>query len=398
MGIFDGLRKKEERKQLTETYFRMINAYSPVFTSYNGGVYEMELTRAAIHAFAKNISKASPVLKGEKYKGLQRVLQTRPNNLMTTSQFLYKLATIYKAENNAFVIPLYEDRTAGRIKGFFPVRGSDTKIKKVGSKLVLEFKMYPSSDAYGETHYIPYEEVGHLRNHYYRNDFYGENNDALRPTMELISTQRQGIIESVKQSANIRFMAKLSNTLKPDDLKAEQKRLRDINLSPDNNGGVFLYDNKYDDVKQVTSSPYNVDPKQSELIQNNVFNYFGTNVGVLQGTCSEQEWESYYESELEPFLIELSQVMTNMVYTEKEIETGSHIFWEASRMQYMSSKTKMELWQNGFDRGLFNHNDGLSMFHMPLKENGDKYYIRLEYAEVNSLPKNEVGKEDEDDQ
>jgi HK97 family phage portal protein len=393
MGFLDNLRKKEERKSAVDTYFKMIHAYSPVFSSYSGGVYEMELTRAAIHAFAKNISKASPVIKGEKYEGLQNILQTRPNDLMSTSQFLYKLATIYKAENNAFVIPLYEDRAGGRITGFYPVRGADVEIVKVGTKLMLKYKVYSKNNNTAETFAIPYEEVGHLRNHYYRNELYGENHNALLPTLELISTQRQGIIESVKSSANIRFMAKLMRTLKPEDLKAEQKRLKEINLSSDNNGGVFLYDASYDDVKQVVSSPYNVDPKQTEMIQNNIFNYFGTNEKVLQGSCSEQEWESYYESELEPFLIELSQVMTNMIFNQAEVKTGSHLFWEASRLQYMSSKTKMELWQNGFDRGLFNHNDGRSMFNMPTKDDGDKYYIRLEYAEVGKLPK----KEEEDD-
>ena len=28
-----------------DSYFKMLNGYSPTFTSYNGGVYEMDLTR-----------------------------------------------------------------------------------------------------------------------------------------------------------------------------------------------------------------------------------------------------------------------------------------------------------------------------------------------------------------
>ena len=30
-----------------DSYFKMLNGYSPTFTSYNGGVYEMDLTRSA---------------------------------------------------------------------------------------------------------------------------------------------------------------------------------------------------------------------------------------------------------------------------------------------------------------------------------------------------------------
>ena len=39
----------------------------------------------------------------------------------------------------------------------------------------------------------------------------GESNAALRPTMQLIHPQNQGIINGVKNSASIRFLAKVAN-------------------------------------------------------------------------------------------------------------------------------------------------------------------------------------------
>ena len=35
-----------------DSYFKMLNGYSPTFTSYNGGVYEMDLTRTAVNRVA----------------------------------------------------------------------------------------------------------------------------------------------------------------------------------------------------------------------------------------------------------------------------------------------------------------------------------------------------------
>ncbi len=35
-----------------DSYFKMLNGYSPTFTSYSGGVYEMDLTRTAVNSFA----------------------------------------------------------------------------------------------------------------------------------------------------------------------------------------------------------------------------------------------------------------------------------------------------------------------------------------------------------
>ena len=51
MGLFDYIFKKKNEAILGE-YFKMLNTYSPVFTTYDGGVYEMDLTRTAINSFA----------------------------------------------------------------------------------------------------------------------------------------------------------------------------------------------------------------------------------------------------------------------------------------------------------------------------------------------------------
>ena len=397
MGVFDRFFKPREVEDrgVVDTYFKMITSYSPVFTDYKGGVYEMALTRASIDTFAKHVSKANAVIKGDVYQSLQNVLNYRPNEIMVTTQFLSKLAIIYKSENNAFIIPQYEDRTAARIIGFYPVRASDTKIHTVNGELMLTYTIH---DTTPKKYSIPYNEVGHLRKSFYRKELYGESNAPITATMDLLTTQDQAIKNSVKQSATIRFMAKLASILRPEDVKIEQERLRNINLSTDNNGGIFVYDNKYAEIKQVESKPFTVDAEQMKLINESVYNYFGTNQRILQNTASESEWEAYYEGELEPFLIELSQVMTNMIFNISEINKGSMLIWESSRLQYASSATKLSLITQLFDRGFITHNDGRRIFNMPEREDGDKFYIRREYAEVNKLEEVElIEQEVEDD-
>ena len=56
----------------------------------------------------------------------------------------------------------------------------------------------------------------------YANDFFGETNEALRHTIDLMHIQDQGIEEGVKSAAAIRFIANLSNFAKPEDLAKEQ--------------------------------------------------------------------------------------------------------------------------------------------------------------------------------
>lgn len=385
MGILNRLFNRVEEQRSGEAvreFFKVVTAYSPSFSSFTGSVYEMDLTRSAIHRNAVHTSKANPKILGDKYKKLEAVLQNRPNDIMTTSQFLEKARSIYEAENNLFIIPLYEDRTAARIAGFYPVRGADAQIVTVGTTLMLKYKVYPNDNAVGVEYAIPYAEVGHLRNHFYRKEFYGESNNALAPTLNLLNTQQQAILNAVTQSATIRFLAKLANMLKPEDLKAEQQRMRDINLSQDNNGGVFMYDAKYASVQPVYSKPYTVDSEQAKMIQNNVYSYFGVNENILQNKQSTQEWEAYYEGVIEPFLIQLGQVMTNMIFTLKEVESGSMVVWESSKFQYMTFEQKNTLASSGIDRGFLTINEvRTKLYNLPRIEGGDDFIRRLDYAQ-----------------
>ena len=84
----------------------------------------------------------------------------------------------------------------------------------------------------------------------YKDDLFGEDNSTLAPTMQLIHTQNEGIINAVKNSANIRFLAKVANMLKPADIKKERERFTEDNLSADNDSGMIIYDNKFSDLKQ----------------------------------------------------------------------------------------------------------------------------------------------------
>lgn len=392
MGIIREL--KDFRNSLTELrkigmlneQFKSFTVYAPSFSSFSGGLYEMDLTRAAIHSIANNASKAHPIILGEtKYRRFEKVLQNSPNGLMTSQQFLYRLFTILKAENTCFIIPLYEARDYGKITGLWPVRSKDSKIVRVDGKDFLRYKIRAGTAAEREE-VIELERVGIMRNHYYSDDYYGDSNSAMNPTMELINVQNQGIIEGVKQSATIRFMMKLATVITDSKkLKEERDRIRDMNLSYENNGGLFLYDNKYSDAKQVESKPFIVDADQSSHIRTNVYNYFGVNEKILQNSYNEDEWNAFYEGQIEPLLIQLSQVVTKMLFTENDIENGYAVLFESSRLQYASNSTKLSVVTQLFDRGFITHNQGLAVFNLAPVPNGDTYFIRREYVEVDKL-------------
>jgi hypothetical protein len=379
VGLFENIFKKQTAEQKIQSYFKTLSAYTPIFTTYEGGVYEMEITRAAIHSFATQCSKLKPEIRGKAYKELEKKLQFKPNGFMDTTKFLYRLATILSVNNTAFIVPILDD-TGRYITGYYPILPSLCEVVEYEGEPWLRYTFTT-----GQKAAVEFSKVGIMTQFQYKNDFFGENNAALYPTMQLVNVQNQGIIEGVKQSANIRFMAKLANMLKSSDIEAERKRFTQENLSYENNSGVLMFDTKYADVKQIISKPFIIDSEQMKAIQTNVFNYFGTNEKILQNNFSEDEWNAYYEGKIEPFAIQLSLVMTNMTFTPKEISFGNQLLFTANRLQYASNGSKLDIVTQLFDRGFLTHNQGREVFNMLPIEDGDKYYIRKEYAEVSNL-------------
>ena len=224
-----------------------------------------------------------------------------------------------------------------------------------------------------------------MKNHYYKDDIFGESNKAFKPVIDLLHTQNEGIINGVKQSANIRFLAKLTNVFKSTDIEKERQRFTEDNLNAKNNGGVMIFDNKYEDVKVVDSKPFVVNAEQQREIEENVFSYFGTNKKIIQNNYTEDEWNAFYEGQIEPYAIQLSQILTNMFYSKHELSFGNEIILEANRLQYASNVTKLSIVTQMFDRGFLTHNQGLEIFNMAPVESGDKYFIRREYVEIDKI-------------
>ena len=378
MGLFERIFGPRNDVVKIENYFQSLTAYQPVWRTTGGGVYEALETRAAIHAIATHTSKLKPHVKGSAGKRYERMLQVKPNPWQTTSQFLYRLRTIYEVENTAFIVPLPSEYDDGTVVGLYPVCPSGCEIKEgVSGKMLLKFT-FPN----GKTGYMDYDRCGILTKMQYRDDFFGADNSVLNPTMRVIDMQNQAMEESMKQGATIRFMAKVSNSLRPESLKAMREQFVKDNLGPDNNSGVMVFDNKYSDVKQIASKPYVVDADQMKLIDENVDRYFGVNGKILKNDWDESEWAAFYEGNIEPFALQASLVIGCMIFSDRQLAAGNGVEFSANRLQFASINNKLNSITQLFDRGMMNRNEGREILQMPgLGPEGEKFFIRGEYVD-----------------
>ena len=377
MGVFEKLFQRPKVAKQVNGYFQMLDGYAPVFTTWDGGVYEMELTRACIHTFASHCSKLLPNVDGADARGVKAMLEGRPNEFMTGAQFVYKVATIYETQNTCFIVPVLDK--FGRITGYYPVNPAQTELVDIGGEAYLRYTFGNGKKASFEL-----ARCGVLSKYLYKNDIRGETNAALLPTLQLLDMQNQGIAEGIKNSASFRFMATVANFTKGKDLANERKNWVAENLGSDS-GGLALFPNTYTNVQQIQSAAKVVDADQMEIIQTRVLNYFGCNEDVLQNKTVGDAWSAYYEGKIEPFALQLSQAMTCMTFSHLEQKRGNAIVWSSNRLQYMTNADKLQVSSQMFDRGILSTNDVMDIWNLPRVPDGDKRYIRKEYTEISQL-------------
>lgn len=379
MGLFDKLFPKETKPQEESWHrhsdtFRLLTAYEPIFHDYYGSIYESELVRSAIESKARHISKLKVELQGSAQPSLKAKIKHQPNEWMTWPQFLARCSTILDCTNNLFILPV-QNKYFETI-GFFPVLPEKVKLVEYKDKLWVRYTFRNN-----KTGAVEFDRCAYLNKHQYKSDFFGANNHALNRTMDMISIQDQAVKEAVKNSATYRFIASVSNFTSPEDLKDERERFTRENLSGEN-GGLLLFPNTYTNVKQIEATPYTIDPKNSEIVKNNIYNYFGTNENIMQGKATSDELDAFFNSAVEPFAIALSEAMSHAIYTELERSYGNHVYVNANRLQYMSQTAKVQVARDLGDRGILTINEIRELFNYAPLPNGDVAYIRGEYKQV----------------
>lgn len=376
--------EKKQAIQAGQT-FQLVTAYKPVFHDWRGEIYESELVRAAIDARARSMSKLKIEFQGSAKPNLTSKLSRRPNPWNTWSQFLYRVSTILDCTNNCLIVPIYDD-DMNKI-GLFPLIASEASVVEYKGKLWVKYK-FRSGRVTGA---CPYEECALLTKFQFRDDFFGSSQSPLADTMKLMTVQTQGLNEAVKNSAVYRFMAKMTNFVKAEDLETERQNFSERNFGTNaGGGGLLLFPNTYQDIKQITSTPYTVDDKQMDLIKKNVYSYFGVNEDVLMNKAVGDSWGAFYEGGIEPFAIQLSETLTTALYSDREVAQGSLVMATANRLQYASTQEKKEISEMALDRGLMMIDEVRDIWNLsPLPDGqGQRFIARGEYYFIQEEEKN----------
>lgn len=370
----------EKMKQQQKENFELLNGGFTSFSSFTGDAYSNDIYRSAVDSIARHIAKLSGkhvvdnASEQNNYSKLNRILQHRPNPYMSGYDFLYKIATQYYLHNNAFILVQKDNR--GNLTGLYPLSPSSVEYVVDGANEVYLKFLFNG----GEKVTLHMNEVAVLRRHFNSNELLGDDNTAIMSALELAHTQNEGMREAIKNSAQIRGIVKYTQALSPSKLKEARDEFMNNYLTMANNGGVIPVDTSME-YQPLNVSDVQIDTTQIDAVKRKIYDYLGINEDIVNGNYNEDQWQSFFESIVEPFAIQISSELTEKIFTEREKAFANRIIFESSKLQYASNKSKTNVIKELLPLGVLTINQALDLLNLERVEDGDKRIQSLNYID-----------------
>jgi len=376
------------------TMFRQLNNSDNVFIPWDGNSYDDATVRTCIGTIAKHAAKLKPKhIRRQNGKIIETdsvidsLLSTRPNEYMSTYDFIYKIVSQLALYNNAFVY--IKSDSKGNIIGLYPLNYGDVELVELDSVLYCKFNFLSAGQMV-----IPYTDIIHIRDQFNREDFFGETNERpLKSPLNILNTVKQGLENAVKNCTKLRGILEVVGNLKPGDIEKINKNFVDSFLDTSQSTGIATIDQK-SAFHQLTSDIQTADHSQMEFIRDDVYRYFGLNEAIIKGNYTEDQWAAFYESIIEPIAIKLSLEFTSKLFTEREKGHGNEVIFTANRLQYASMKSKTTMVQALLPQGIITINEAREIFGFSAVDDGDKRQVSLNFVDSNKQNQYQLGQAD----
>lgn len=391
MGVFNNIKNLFSNSNSGYSRIQMVKETGEGFYAWNGKLYQSDIVRACIrpktqaigkivgkHIRETTIKRDTTDLKINPEPYIKYLLE-EPNPYMSGQMLQEKMANQLALNGNAFAL-LIRDENGYPMEIYpIPAVAAEAKYAKNG-ELFLRFTFLN-----GKSNTFAYSDILHLRRDFYDQDIFGSSQvQALSAIMNVIGTLDQGLIKAIKNSSIIRWLLIAKSAVRPEDLKKNVKEFVDNYLSVESETfGAAGVDAKFD-AKQITPNDVVPNFKLTEQQIGRVYSFFNTNEKIVNSSYTEEEWNSYYEAEIEPVVVQFSNIWTQRLFTRRERSCGNRIEFEAVNLQCASISTKLAL-QAMVDRGAMTPNEWRHTLNLSPLPGGDQPIRRLDTQVVDMV-------------
>ena len=383
----------------TSTEIEIIDGRKAVFTRYNGDHVNDYNVITCVDAIARNAAKMHPIhLRNfaDKTERLQDIIYTivakKPNELQNAYQFYYQVISNLMFYNDSFIYVQRDENY--KLTGLYPLDFNEGKLYEYNNKIWVKFKFGRNKERF-----VPYNDCIHLTRFVGMDGLSGGSSVPLIKVLSIKHVLDEGIVNAIKTTQSIRGILKSTKAiLKPEDVKRMRDQFVKDFMDGENTNGIGGLD------ATTTFDPVEIKPTvassdQIKNIDDKILSYFGLNEKILQSKYSEDDWNAFYESVLEPIGIQMSLEFTDKIFTPTEKAFGNEILFESNRLQYASNKTKIELLRYGSN--IFLIDELREVFNVSPLPNGEgqKVLIDQNHQQTNEVDdSNNENEEDEENE
>ena len=161
-------------------------------------------------------------------------------------------------------------------------------------------------------------------------NFWARTTPRVTPLIDTAETLTQATAKAAQNAVNIRGVLKFSSLLNSTQVKLERDAFVRDYLNISNAGGIAATDQSYE-FHPTNTAGYSVPPEQMNAINASIYSYLGISAKIVDGTFSEDEFQSFYESVIEPFALQMS--------LEFSRKCGTDVQFSSERLEFSSAKT-----------------------------------------------------------
>lgn len=384
MGFLSDLFIK--KKQVNTS--KLVNFFTPYFGSVNSPELN-ETFVSAVNTHALHFSKIRPgvYLNGnETKKAMSRLLSQKPNPLMEAGAFWEKVCKLYWTEYNVF---LYADWSVAGLRALWILDPNSIEISQDKNTGELYFKFFLNDKIMIES----FENIIHIARDVDREtEIFGKRDSAINTVLNVINTNYTGIANAIKTSQFLRFVINSTTVLNDTKRQELATKFAETYLSTDGTGIAYL--DATSTLTQVNNQAKYANKEEMAFFEDKIYNWLHISPKIIKGEFSENEWQAYYETSIEPLLRKLTNELNFKLLTQREYDVGNKIIVQANDLQVISTATRISLIEKTKEIGLFTVNEGRQLFGLPPIENGDNRLVSLNYINssiADQYQQNKVG-------
>ena len=382
-SLFNMIFGNKVQQMVNDSTLKLLSGYNATYSNVSDEIEKNIIAKECIHVIATHCAKMMPKhyqqsgdVKNHIQGAIDYIISIKPNPYMTTYDFIYKTVSLLLAQNNEYI---YIDiDNSGNLRGLYPLNPLFCTLVESNNEIWLKFQFLD-----GNTYYVRYDRVIHLRNFYVKHDFYGETNETLKGALETQTVADDGIKNAIKISASLRGVLKASQAmLKDKDIEEMKNKFVESLLSSTN--GIGGLDARLD-FKEINLNPVLLNKEQLSMVNGNIYGYFMISEEIIKSKYTADEWNAFYESVLEPKAIQMGQAFTNAIFSEKAIKAGHRIEFSVNRIKYAKTETKISLIKEAGALGLLTVDEGREILDLPAigGEEGNKRLQTLNVINAN---------------